>query len=524
MSRDLASIKKSVLGGAALLDDVRAFIARFVAFPSDAALHAVTLWAVHTHMAGSFYTSPRLALLSPEPGSGKTRVLEVLALLVLRAMLSFSASPAAIFRTLAVESRTLLFDEIDAVFTKRGKDDGNEDLRALLNVGYRRGATIPRCVGPRHEVQMFDVFSPAVMAGLGDLPDTLMSRAVIIRMRRRSPGERVEQFRMRIHEPEGVKLRDAVAAWAEAHGDSIGDAWPTLPHGVEDRNAEVWEPLLAVADAAGGHWPESARAACLELLKVAADREVSLGIRLLEDLRTVFGHRDAMTTADLLERLNDLDEAPWGDLYGKPLQPRTLARMLKRYDVTSTKVKVDGRSLQGYRREDMWDAWTRYLLSVTAETEPPEPSPGPRGGRTLEVPEAEPAPEPAEPTAPPEVPQVPEPPRQAEPRTRVPDADSARVPEVPLAREPGRPLASRAADLAAILHPLDLESLRDRYRAAAPRAPQSPEWWASTAKNEPVAVTVALELIAEDHQAKAISGPAHSYLTAARAAVEGVTA
>ena len=203
---------------------------------------------------------------------------------------------------------------------------------------------------------------PVALAGLGDLPDTVMSRSVIIRMRRRAPSERIEQFRMpEIHEPQGAVLRDRLAMWAEAVGPQVGEAWPELPPGVVDRDAEIWEPLLAVADEAGGHWPDTARRACVALLKVAHDREVSLGVRLLADLRTVFGEQDAMATVDILEHLNSLDEAPWGDLYGKRMEPRALARMLSRYGVKSTSVKDAGRVLRGYRREVLWDAWERYL-------------------------------------------------------------------------------------------------------------------------------------------------------------------
>jgi hypothetical protein len=130
-----------------------------------------------------------LALLSPEPGSGKTRTLEVLEDLVPAPMHVLSASTAAIFRTIEVEQPTLLLDEVDAIFGRRGKDDNNEDLRALLNAGHRIGATIPRCVGPSHEVRRFPVYAAVALAGLGDLPDTLMTRSVVIRMRRRAPGE-----------------------------------------------------------------------------------------------------------------------------------------------------------------------------------------------------------------------------------------------------------------------------------------------------------------------------------------------
>ena len=125
--------------GAAVLEDVKTFISRFCSFPDSNALVAVALWTAHAHMVEHFHTTPRLALLSPEPGSGKTRVLEVLALLVPHSMFCLSASPAAIFRTLANNRITLLVDECDAIFQRRGKDDGNEDLRALLNAGYKRG-------------------------------------------------------------------------------------------------------------------------------------------------------------------------------------------------------------------------------------------------------------------------------------------------------------------------------------------------------------------------------------------------
>jgi hypothetical protein len=518
--------------GADLLDEVRDFLARFVAFPSQGALHAAALWVVVTHLAQHFHITPRLALLSPEPGSGKTRALEVLALLVARSFFSFSASAAAIFRTLALESRTLLFDEVDAVFTKKGKDDGNEDLRALLNVGYRRGATIPRCVGPKHDVVMFDVFAPAALAGLGDLPDTLMTRSVIIRMRPRGRGEHIEQFRIRMHEAEGHALRDRLEAWAESVGPEVGEAWPELPPGVVDRAAELWEPLIAAADAAGGHWPDTARSACVELLKVASDREVSLGVRLLADLREVFGDRDAMSTADILKRLNELDEAPWGDLYGKPMQPRTLARMLKRYSVTSTDVKVDNQTRKGYRREELWDAWTRYLAPVPAEGQLGQPGDDGTADRvTDEAPEVAPGADPMgnrgqppQPTSVAQVALVAEASPNGQPSTSVPDATPAKVAQVAPVRGTKRPLGDRAADRVAELRPVDLDTLRARYAEALSRAGGAPAWWTDTARAEPLAVVAALELIAEDRQAGQLAGNAPAYLAAARAAVNGVSA
>jgi hypothetical protein len=368
---------------AALLDNARAFIGRFCVFPDAHALTAVTLWAAHAHMVEWFQTSPRLALLSPEPWSGKTRVLEVLDLVVPEPMMSLNASPAAIFRTLANRQITLLFDEVDAIWNKRGKDDNHEDLRALLNAGYKRGATIPRCTGPKHEVVDFPVFAAVALAGLGDLPDTIMTRAIIIRMRRRSPTESVQPFRTRQHAVPGHELRDCLAEWAADVGPSVGNAWPTLPEGIVDRPAELWEPLIAIADRAGTMWAEAARKACVAMCAASQDNRASLGVRLLSDLRIIFaaaGDPEALHTETILTRLcagseyGLEDDAPWSELHGKPLGVRGLASMLKPYGVKSTKVNVGGRSLQGYRREQLWDAWQRYLPADTAQPEPPEPT------------------------------------------------------------------------------------------------------------------------------------------------------
>ena len=375
--------------GAKLLDDVREFIGRFCAFPSAACLDAVTLWAAHAHMVQHFHTTPRLAMLSPEPGSGKTRVLEVLDLLTPDAMLILSPSVAAIFRKLAKTQVTLLFDECDAIFKKRGDDGQNEDLRALINSGYRRGASIPRCVGSEHEVRDFPVFAATALAGLGDLPDTILSRSVTVRMRKRCADEPVGAFRARVHEAPGHALRTRLAGWAAIVGTSAGIAWPKLPDGVEDRKAEIWEPLLAVADQAGGHWSETARVTCVEFCAATDYRRTSLGVRLLADLREIFGGADALPTHVILARLcgtepygTDIqgepvyiaEDAPWSELRGRPLDSRGLARLLDKYEVRSKKIKQSGKSLQGYRREHLLDAWHRYLPGTPPEAEPPEPA------------------------------------------------------------------------------------------------------------------------------------------------------
>lgn len=365
----------SDLDGSKVLDDLAEFIGRYVSFPSEHCLPVVALWAAHTHAVRCFYVTPRLVLDSAEPGSGKTRVLEVLNLVCADPEMTISVTPAAVFRLLDEKSYTLLFDEVDAIFNP--KNGGNyEDLRALLNAGYKRGATIARCVGDAKamKVQRFTVFSPVALAGLaGNMPATITTRAVTIHMRRRAAGETVEPFRERYAEVAAAPVRDALTEWISTVLMELRDAEPKLPDGVVDRPAEVWEALVAIADAAGGEWPDRARAACRFFVLDAAVESASLGQRLLADLRLVFAGRTQVATVEILEALVALEEASWGDMWGgKPLDARRLARELKRYEVAPVPFRdAFGKTVKGYTtyalktKENttagLEDAWRRYL-------------------------------------------------------------------------------------------------------------------------------------------------------------------
>ena len=365
--------------GAQVLEDVERYLSRFVAYPSEGAKVASVLWAAHAHAVDAFESTPRIAYLSPEPGSGKSRALEVLTPLVPAAMHAVNATPAALFRSVSdLEHRpTILFDEIDTVFGPKAKE--NEEVRGFLNAGHRRGAVAYRCVGEgtRQRVVAFPAFCAVALAGLNDLPDTIATRSVIVRMRRRSPDEVVEPYRFRRHERIGRDLAERLGPWIASVMRELEAAEPDMPHGVVDRTADVWEPLLAIADAAGGEWPDRARVACLELTTQARDAEPSLGVRLLSDLRDAWiaaGDQDHAHTDMILEGLHALEESPWRDLRGRPLDARGLARFLRRYGILSTSVRVGDRAAKGYRRADLVDAWGRYLPPLS-----PLPNKGHKG-------------------------------------------------------------------------------------------------------------------------------------------------
>jgi len=367
MSAELESRVYASLSGEAILNDIHDFVGRFVAYPSEDAHVAHTLWIGHTHLMEVWDSTPRLAAISPEPECGKSRVLEISEVLVPRPVESVNVTPAYLFRKVADEEGrpTILYDEIDTVFGPKAKD--NEEIRGLLNAGHRRHAMAGRCVvrGKTVMTEEIPAYCAVAMAGIGDLPDTIMGRSIILRMRRRAPSETVEPWRRRMYYPEGNALRERISVWASMVEEELMGYWPTMPDGVVDRSADVWEALLSVADKAGGEWPDRARVACVALVAASREGTPSLGVRLLKDLKAVFGDKDQMSTHDILNALYDIEEAPWANIRGRPMDARSMANRLRGYNVKPTTVRIGDKTPKGYRAKDLFDSWERYLSTPT---------------------------------------------------------------------------------------------------------------------------------------------------------------
>jgi hypothetical protein len=341
---------------AALFDEVAEFVARYVVLPVNA-LYAVVLWAAHAHLLDAFDSTPRLAFLSPEPQCGKTRAQEVLETLVPNPLRTSTVTTAVLFRLIDSDERPVVFcDEVDTLWSSRGSNGQYEELRALINAGHRRGNGAARMVGEGSKMRAhkFATFAPVCLAGLGKLPATIADRSITVRMKRRRRDERVEPWRFSSCEPEGHGLRGLLAAWAEDGAEHVRDVRPKLIEQVTDRAWECWEPLLQIAEAVGGDWPELARIACLSL--TVEDPSASTGQRLLGDLRAVWPSGESRAaTSLLLDRLHRLDDAPWGS--DPVLTAKRLATLLKRYDVNPYRTNIE----RGYEIAALLDAWERYL-------------------------------------------------------------------------------------------------------------------------------------------------------------------
>lgn len=344
---------------ASILDDVSEFLARFVVFPSEQARHATALWVAHAHLIDAAESTPRLALLSPEKQSGKSRVLELVALLVPGPMLTANSSIAALFRRVGNEPTTVLMDECDT-YLGHTANPRYEELRGWVNSGHRRGVPTYRCSGPGHEVVEFHGFAPVALAGIGNLPETILDRSIEIKMQRRAPGESIEKFRRREVEPVAENLNQRLADWADNYLERVLDATPEMPAELADRTADVWEPILAIAAVAGPEWSDRGTKAAMVLSEQQREDSMSLGQQLLLDIRTIFDNTrtDKMSSKSLVSELRELPESPWDE---RSLTERALSSLLKPYGPRPKTIRVGNRSPRGYERSSFVDAWRRYL-------------------------------------------------------------------------------------------------------------------------------------------------------------------
>jgi hypothetical protein len=351
-----------MVGGAEILDEVALFLKRFISYPSDDACVAHTLWIAHTHLMDCWESTPRLAFLSAERMSGKTRALEISELLVANPVMAVNVSPAYLVRKVAECQPTILYDEVDNLFAKKAAPETN-DVRALLNGGHRRGAYVGRCVtvGRRVETEELSSFGAVALAGIGSLPDTVGSRTIIIDMRRRAYDEQVTPYRRRDHAKQGEAVRKRLETWCQHIVKFIDLAKVAMPAGIEDRDADCWECLLAIAEEAQGDWPARAERAAESLLQSAREHTETDGVLLLKHLKDIFGDADKLATEIVLARLHDLPESPWKDIKGRPLEETGLATRLRPFGVRPTKIRVGEDTRRGYRADHLYDAWKRYV-------------------------------------------------------------------------------------------------------------------------------------------------------------------
>jgi hypothetical protein len=361
-----------------LLNEIRRFLCRYIVFQCPEQHTVIALWIFHTWTINISDYTPYLFVHSAEKRSGKTRLLDVLDLLVNTPWRAAGASEAVLFRKVDRDKPTLLYDEIDTVFGSN-RNNGMENIRRFFNVGFERGTKIPRCVGEgaKQDIQEFDPFCAKALSGIGKvLPDTVTDRCLPIELQRQSREEKAERFRKREAETLACHIRAELEGLCQQSGliEMLRAAQPALPEELSDRQQDICEPLLAIADIAEGDWPQIARAAVTKLC--TQEEDASNGVKLLSDIKAVFDSTvaDRLPTEQILEELVEIEDSPWAIWWQDDLKNQKvakvaakLARMLKAYKRSDGErlkprtIRIGDETPKGFHRSDFEQAWSRYL-------------------------------------------------------------------------------------------------------------------------------------------------------------------
>jgi hypothetical protein len=359
--------------GADVLDRIEAFLARFIAYPGEHARHAHVLWIAHTWLMDCWDHTPRLLFVSPEAGSGKTLALTVTGCLVPRPDHVGDLTPAALYHSIdeAMEDKggrpTILYDELDTVFgnAEEGRIRDTR-MRRLLDIGHDKNATIKRGFRRKGKVETvrFQIYTAMALAGkmdVFDVPPTVRTRSVAIHMQRRLPEEKVERWHRYDSKLEAEPIRDLLQMWVELIHEHADGYRPAIPEGIENRDADVWEPLIAVADIAGGRWPALARVATVATVATTGVSAMpSPGVQLLTTIQAIFTERAAarIFTQDLLADLRMRGFTWAAPSRGSEMK---LAQLLSGYKITPKRLRIGTNTVRGYSRDQFEDAWRRYL-------------------------------------------------------------------------------------------------------------------------------------------------------------------
>jgi hypothetical protein len=355
-----------------LLDEFAAVFETHIIMPEEGR-YAAALWILHTYVFTAAMITPRLLIKSPQKRSGKTNLMTLLGAVVSRALVVANISASSVYRTVEEGRPTLLIDEADTFLPT------NEELRGVLNAGYMRGGQVIRAVGEDYEPRVFSCWCPVAIATIKSLADTIEDRSVAILLARRRKSEKVERLRV-----DRLMLLAPLASkaqrWADDHFAALETADPEVPNELNDRAADCWRILLAIADVAGGEWPERARQASVALALANADIETHL-TRLLGDLRDIFDDADKskgdeLFSVEICRNLAQLEHRPWAE-WGKqkkPITPVQMARLLAPLEIRPGdvyRIVAPGKPphhAKGYKRSQFDDAFERLPVMRCTRT------------------------------------------------------------------------------------------------------------------------------------------------------------
>lgn len=344
------------IDGNAIFEEIALIFDQHLILPEGAST-ALALWCMNTYVYNCNKYLPKLLISSPTKGCGKTTALEILGKLVNRPLSGANMSKAAIYRVLDAYSPTLIIDEADTFLCDV------EGLGGILNAGHSKThATVWRCQGDNHDPTPFNVFSPQAIGMIGQpKSDTLLSRCILINMKKKTPEESIRRFKA--NDPIYEITRSKLATWAEGvtvyleELDSI-----RLGYG-DDRYQDNWEPLLNIANLCSEECLENAKSTAIQLTNCAQGDD--LGPMLLEDIKNIFEkkNKDRLPSTIIALELSAMEDRPWTEMgYGKGINERTLSTMLKPFSIAPKTIRISAdKTAKGYLLDAFEDAFKRYL-------------------------------------------------------------------------------------------------------------------------------------------------------------------
>jgi hypothetical protein len=345
-----------------LFKEIKRFLTCYVVFSQPEHADVIALWIMHTWVADQADFTPYVCLHSPVMRCGKTQVQKVVEPLVKNPLRTCNVSEAALYREIEESHPTLLWDEIDSIFGSRKTSEANENKRALLNAGYERGLRAIRMErGKGGFVKIsFDPFCPKILAGIGRLPDTIVDRSIPILIHRRLKTQSCQKYR-RKDRAAAEPLHDALEAWSK--DVDLRASQPQMPDFMSDRQEDIWEPLLAIADAIGGDVPRLAREAARVLCNNVD--ELGYGATQLAAIKKVVGDRDRISSADLINGLWEADSLPARLMNDDQPNHKKLGHWLSKFmkvygGKPARKLRFGEQTLMGYEAADLKQVFDRY--------------------------------------------------------------------------------------------------------------------------------------------------------------------
>jgi uncharacterized protein DUF3631 len=351
------------------LDEVVAFCSRFI-YATKAEIDTIGGWILHTYVYNLYYMTPRLIVRAKDEDSGKSTVANISKALCRDGVITGNASTPAIFKLIAMRHPTIIFDEADNSFGAAGQGQQGREKRGIFNMGAYQEGSVLRVVD--NVPTEFPCFGPAMFAGIGTLPKTMMSRGFDIELHQKPASAELEDWDPSLYGEEAKRIAALVEDWITSRGPEL-NPWPEMPKELNNRKCQKWRSLISIADGISFEWGQRMRAASLELeCGISATSRLSTGEELINTVAELTLSSQKIPTGDLIVLLrqarDEQGKCKWATWLHDPiLAARQLASILRPYEIGTHQFWIDGENRRGYLAAD-FHLWANEDTPIATST------------------------------------------------------------------------------------------------------------------------------------------------------------